>query len=133
MPDDVALVIKDPLLPATAIGNLATDFNVTVSTTGGGGGGGLFPPSPASFLQADAAANRNTNTQTSFFIHKLYILFILSVAVFPRSVSVLSLSKGCHVIANACGAGRIIQLAFKYSSIELPNDERTAILRLGSG
>jgi len=76
MLDDVTLFIKDPLPAAAAIGNVATDFNGAVSTTGGGGGGGVVPPSPAFFLQADAAANRNTNTQTPFFIRKLYVLLV---------------------------------------------------------
>ena len=64
MADDVALVIKALLLPATAMGNVATDFNGAVST-GGFDGGGVVPPPPESFLQ-DAAATRNANTQTLF-------------------------------------------------------------------
>ena len=71
MADDVALVINDPLPAAAAIGNVATDFNGAVSTGGGGGGGGVVPPLPESFLHANAAANRNTNTQTPFFMCKV--------------------------------------------------------------
>ena len=73
MVDDVALVIKALLLAATAMGNVATDFSGAVST-GGFGGGGVVPPPPESFLHADAAATRNTNAQTLFFINKLMFI-----------------------------------------------------------
>jgi hypothetical protein len=71
MADDVALVIKALLLPATAMGNVATDFRGAVST-GGFDGGGVVPPPPESFLHDDAAANKNTNAQ-NLFLHTSFM------------------------------------------------------------
>jgi hypothetical protein len=64
--EEVVLFMKELLLPAAAIGKVATDFNGADSTTGGGGVGGGFvegPPSPEFFLQEDSVANNSINPQ----------------------------------------------------------------------
>lgn len=75
--DDRGLTIKDPLLPATAIGNVATDFKGAVVAGGGGGGGGGVLPPPEFFLQADTSDINNTNPQNPFFIRKPHALLVM--------------------------------------------------------